>query len=79
MLVVSGGYTEIPELGGMEPSGLQSTQRTGPWDCQGLWAQASFPFHLERPLLYLFYLWKVKSKTTFLGLQVKHLCNVYFA
>lgn len=52
MLVVSGGYTEIPELGEASAQWSSSTRGHGPWDCQGLWAQASFPISPgEAPLV----------------------------
>lgn len=49
------------------PVVCKSPRELTPGTARGCGLRPPSPFHLERLLLYLFYLWKVQSETTFLG------------
>ena len=48
------------------PVVFKPPRELAPGTARGCELRPPSPFHLERLLLYLFYLWKVQSKTTFL-------------
>lgn len=80
MLVVSGGYTEIPELGGHGAQWSSKHPENWPLGLPGAVGSGLFPHFTWRGSSCICSTYgRSKVRLHFWVLQVKHLCNVYFA